>query len=133
MAPKFPAFLALLITMTLLLSVTVHGCEPSCSNPTPPPPPPAVPTPSGATCPINTADLSVCVDLLGYLLNIRLNSVSSQPCCTLLQGLANAVMQMHRSVCAGSSRFSTCVTVDVNLLLNKCVEWHALLGLPAHS
>nr|CAB3505015.1 unnamed protein product [Digitaria exilis] len=54
-----PAFIALQIitTMTLFFPAAVHGCEPSCSNPSPPPPP-AVPTPSGATCPIDTADLS---------------------------------------------------------------------------
>ncbi|CAN6234484.1 unnamed protein product [Urochloa humidicola] len=118
MAPKLPAFLALLITMTILFTVTVHGCEPSCSNPAPPPPPPVVPTPSGATCPINTADLSVCVDLLGYLLNVRLNSVSSQPCCTLLQGLANADAAL--CVCGVIKVLNLSVPVDVNLLLNKC-------------
>ncbi|KAF8657001.1 hypothetical protein HU200_060334 [Digitaria exilis] len=56
----------LMITMTLFFPAAVHGCEPSCSNPTPPPPL-AVPTPSGATCPIGTADLSVSLCVCGVI------------------------------------------------------------------
>ncbi|PAN37020.1 hypothetical protein GQ55_7G050700 [Panicum hallii var. hallii] len=113
MAAKFPAFLALLTTMTLLFSVAIHGCQPSCSNPaTPPPPPPAVPTPSGATCPINTADLSVCVDLLGW------NYVSSQQCCTLLQGLANTDAAL--CVCGVIKVLGVVIPVNVDVLLNEC-------------
>ncbi|OEL37401.1 hypothetical protein BAE44_0001580 [Dichanthelium oligosanthes] len=118
MASKFPAFLALLITMTLLFSIVVHGCEPSCTNPAPPPP--AVPTPSGATCPINMADLNVCVDLLGGLLNIRLNA-PSQPCCTLLQGLANVDAAL--CVCGVIKVLNNNlvnIPVNVNVLLNEC-------------
>ncbi|TKW12775.1 hypothetical protein SEVIR_5G056600v4 [Setaria viridis] len=116
MAAKSPAFLVLLtITMTLIFSVSVHGCgQYSCSSP----PPPAVPTPPGATCPINTADLSVCVDLLGYLLKIRLNA-PPQPCCTLLKGVANADAAL--CVCGVIKVLNLIsVPVDVNLLLNEC-------------
>jgi hypothetical protein len=115
MAAKSPAFLVLLsITMTLIFSISsVHGCEPNCYNP-----PPAVPTPSsGATCPMNTADLGVCVDLLGDLLSIRLNADSS-PCCTLLKGLVNADAAL--CVCAVIKVLNLSVPVDVNVLLNKC-------------
>ncbi|KAF8657002.1 hypothetical protein HU200_060336 [Digitaria exilis] len=114
-----PAFIALQIitTMTLFFPAAVHGCEPSCSNPSPPPPP-AVPTPSGATCPIDTADLSVCVDFLDSLLHIGLNVAPSQQCCPLLQPLASADAAL--CVCGVIKALNLNVPVDINLLLNKC-------------
>ncbi|KAF8657000.1 hypothetical protein HU200_060333 [Digitaria exilis] len=99
----------LMITMTLLFPVAVHGCEPSCSNPAPPPPP-AVPTPS--------ADLSVCVDLLDSLLHIGLNIAPSQQCCSLLQPLASADAAL--CVCGVIKVLNLAVPVNVNILLNKC-------------
>ncbi|KAF8724631.1 hypothetical protein HU200_020902 [Digitaria exilis] len=119
MASKLvPAFIALqMITMALLFPAVVHGCEPSCSNPAPPPPP-AVPTPSGATCPIGTADLSVCVDFLDSLLHIGLNIAPSQQCCSLLQPLASADAAL--CVCGVIKVLNLAIPVDVTILLNKC-------------
>ncbi|CAN0842133.1 Putative lipid-binding protein AIR1B [Linum grandiflorum] len=64
---------------------------------------------TATTC--NPANLTVCVDLLGHLLNIRINKPASEPCCSLFNG----VVDLDAAVCV-------CLALKNNLL--------AALGLP---
>ncbi|KAI5013667.1 hypothetical protein ZWY2020_037687 [Hordeum vulgare] len=56
-------------------------------------------------CPLDALKLGVCANVLGGLLNLTLGSPPVQPCCTLIQGLAD----LEAALCL-------CTTLNLNLL-----------------
>ncbi|CAN0862362.1 pEARLI1-like lipid transfer protein 2 [Linum grandiflorum] len=91
-------------------------------NPTPTPPNPnPTPTPNGK-CPIDTLKLGVCGDVLSNLLNIRIGSTPVQPCCSLLNGLADldAAVCLCTAIQANILGINLNLPISLSLLLNAC-------------
>ncbi|CAN1174584.1 14 kDa proline-rich protein DC2.15 [Linum perenne] len=75
------------------------------------------------TCPYDITRLSVCTDLLGYLLRIRIGTAPpSGPCCSLITGVAD----LDAAVCVCAALKANVLgavlnlNVAVTLLLNQC-------------
>ncbi|CAN0862360.1 pEARLI1-like lipid transfer protein 2 [Linum grandiflorum] len=91
-------------------------------NPTPSPANPnPTPTPNGK-CPIDTLKLGVCGDVLSNLLNIRIGSTPVQPCCSLLNGLADldAAVCLCTAIQANILGINLNLPISLSLLLNAC-------------
>ncbi|CAN0862382.1 pEARLI1-like lipid transfer protein 2 [Linum grandiflorum] len=93
-------------------------------NPTPSPANPnPTPTPSPSRkCPIDTLKLGVCGDVLSNLLNIRIGSTPVQPCCSLLNGLADldAAVCLCTAIQANILGINLNLPISLSLLLNAC-------------
>ncbi|CAN0862378.1 pEARLI1-like lipid transfer protein 2 [Linum grandiflorum] len=98
---------------------------PTKPNPTPTPTNPnPTPTPSSSNgkCPIDTLKLGVCGDVLSNLLNIRIGSTPVQPCCSLLNGLADldAAVCLCTAIQANILGINLNLPISLSLLLNAC-------------
>ncbi|KAJ8511692.1 hypothetical protein OPV22_002126 [Ensete ventricosum] len=134
---KLSASLALFLTLNLLFVNLVTPCGNCCVEPPhkchhkPPKhgpyPPPRQPTPTpspgaGAKCPRDALKLGVCANVLGGLLNITLGTPPKEPCCTLLQGLAD----LEAAVCLCTALKGNVLglilnlPISLSLLLNYC-------------
>ncbi|KAL8114437.1 14 kDa proline-rich protein DC2.15-like [Apium graveolens] len=106
-----------------------------CTTPTPKPPAtptpktpttpstpksPTAPTPKGPTC--DGLKLGVCANLLGGLLGPILGSPDKQPCCSLLQGVADldAAVCLCTAIKANVLGIKLNIPVALSLLLNYC-------------
>ncbi|GMJ00388.1 EARLY ARABIDOPSIS ALUMINUM INDUCED 1 [Hibiscus trionum] len=126
MAPKRTASLALFFALNILLFSLVSACG-SCPSPKPKPKPKPKPTPSpspstGGKCPRDALKLGVCADLLGGLLNLTLGTPPVQPCCSLIQGLADleAAVCLCTAIKANILGINLNVPLSLSLLLNVC-------------
>uniref|UniRef100_A0A803L6K5 Bifunctional inhibitor/plant lipid transfer protein/seed storage helical domain-containing protein n=2 Tax=Chenopodium quinoa TaxID=63459 RepID=A0A803L6K5_CHEQI len=78
---------------------------------------------SRGTCPLDTLKLGVCANLLGNLLNLQIGTPPVQPCCSLIQGLAD----LEAAVCLCTviranvlNLINLNLPVNLSLLLNAC-------------
>ncbi|WOL10160.1 HyPRP [Canna indica] len=102
---------------------TVPSWPPSPITPAPPrlPPVPMPPAPE-QRCPRDALKLGVCANVLSGLLNITLGTPPKQPCCTLLQGLAD----LEAAVCLCTALRGNILGINLNLpislslLINYC-------------
>ncbi|KAF8048380.1 hypothetical protein N665_2539s0001 [Sinapis alba] len=134
-------FFAFNITFFTLTAATDCGCSPSPKpkpgpSPSPPKhvPSPSVPSPnprpvtppstpgSSGNCPIDVLKLGVCGNVLSDLLNIQLGQPSAQPCCSLVQGLADleAAVCLCTALRANVLGINLNVPISLSVLLNKC-------------
>ncbi|KAG4188554.1 hypothetical protein ERO13_A08G171700v2, partial [Gossypium hirsutum] len=88
--------------------------------PNPKPKPIPSPSPSGK-CPQDTLKLGVCAEVLG-LVNVTVGSPPGQPCCSLLQGLADleAAVCLCTALKANVLGINLNIPVSLSLLLNVC-------------
>ncbi|KAF3448284.1 hypothetical protein FNV43_RR08997 [Rhamnella rubrinervis] len=114
---------ALLLSFNLLFFTMVS----STLLPVPSPPPVPVPMPSPApsaitTCPIDALKFGVCANLLSGLLNITLGLPPKQPCCSLIQGVADleAALCLCTAIRANILGINLNATLSVSVLLNEC-------------
>ncbi|KAG4180841.1 hypothetical protein ERO13_A10G189700v2 [Gossypium hirsutum] len=72
------------------------------------------------TC--NPLNLGVCVNLLGGLVNLNLGNVPTQPCCSLIHGLADleAAVCLCTAVRANVLDIKLNLPISLSLLLNNC-------------
>ncbi|MQL77868.1 hypothetical protein Taro_010290 [Colocasia esculenta] len=131
MASKVGATVALLFALNLIFFTTVSAtsCAPPKVKPPkvkpppvkPPPvkPPPVKPVPE--SCPRDTVKLGACGDVLN-LLKAKLGVPPKEPCCTLLEGLADAeaAVCLCTVVKASVLGINLNLPVDLSLLLNYC-------------
>ncbi|CAN1185986.1 pEARLI1-like lipid transfer protein 2 [Linum perenne] len=102
-------------------------------NPTPTPNPNPTPTPttpnptptpgsSSGNCPIDALRLGVCGNVLSSLLNINIGNTSAQPCCSLINGLADidAAVCLCTAIRANILGINLNVPISLSLLLNAC-------------
>ncbi|MQM21331.1 hypothetical protein Taro_054371 [Colocasia esculenta] len=129
MASKTQASTALLLSLNVLFFSLVSGCG-TCGGPTPKPPPPpcppTTPTPSPPTadkCPTDTVKLGGCANVLNGLINLGLGKPPKEPCCSLLQGLAD----VEAAVCLCTvlkanvlGLINLSLPINLSLLLNYC-------------
>ncbi|KAE8672465.1 14 kDa proline-rich protein DC2.15 [Hibiscus syriacus] len=87
MASKRSASLALFFALNILFFSLVSACG-SCPSPKPKPKPTPSPSPAIGKCLKNAIKLVVCAEVLG-LVNATVGSPPVQPCCSLIQGLAD--------------------------------------------
>ncbi|GMJ06141.1 hypothetical protein like AT4G12490 [Hibiscus trionum] len=132
MASKRTASLALFFALNIIFFSLVTACG-SCPSPKPKhkhkpkprPKPTPTPTPSpsaGDKCPRDALKLGVCADLLGGLLNLTLGTPPVEPCCSLIQGLANleAAVCLCTAIKANILGINLNVPLSLSLLLNVC-------------
>ncbi|XP_042404900.1 14 kDa proline-rich protein DC2.15-like [Zingiber officinale] len=108
-----------------------HKCHPKPPKPGPPAPwrpspTPAPPEPPGppaeAKCPRDALKLGVCANVLSGLLNVTLGTPPKEPCCPLLQGLAD----LEAAVCLCTALKGNILGLNLNLpislslLVNYC-------------
>ncbi|MBA0763819.1 hypothetical protein Gotri_013224 [Gossypium trilobum] len=121
MASKRSASLALFFALNILFFSLVSACD-SCPSPKPRPKPTPFPSPSAkGKCPRDTLKLGVCANVLG-LVNVTIGSPPVQPCCSLLQGLADleAAVCLCTAIKANVLGINLNVPVSLSLLLNVC-------------
>ncbi|KAE8671545.1 pEARLI1-like lipid transfer protein 2 [Hibiscus syriacus] len=127
MATKRRASLALVFALNILFFSLVSACG-SCPSPKPKhkhkpkPKPTPSPSPAGYKCPTDALKLGVCADLLGGFLNITLGTPPVEPCCTLIQGLADleAAVCLCTAIKANILGINLNVPLSLSLLLNVC-------------
>ncbi|PPD76783.1 hypothetical protein GOBAR_DD26288 [Gossypium barbadense] len=99
----------------------MNACD-SCPSPKPRPKPTPFPSPSAkGKCPRDALKLGVCANVLG-LVNVTIGSPPVQPCCSLLQGLADleAAVCLCTAIKANVLGINLNVPVSLSLLLNVC-------------
>ncbi|PPS11411.1 hypothetical protein GOBAR_AA09228 [Gossypium barbadense] len=100
MASKRTASLALFFALNVLFFSLVSAC---------------------GKCPQDTLKLGVCAEVLG-LVNVTVGSPPGQPCCSLLQGLADleAAVCLCTALKANVLGINLNIPVSLSLLLNVC-------------
>ncbi|CAN1333399.1 Lipid transfer protein EARLI 1 [Linum perenne] len=95
---------------------------PATPNPNPTPTPNPNPTPTRGNCPIDALRLGVCGNVLSSLLNINIGNTSAQPCCSLINGLADldAAVCLCTAIRANILGINLNVPISLSLLLNAC-------------
>ncbi|XP_022758872.1 14 kDa proline-rich protein DC2.15-like [Durio zibethinus] len=96
-------------------------CPPPKSKPNPTP----SPSPSGeGKCPRDAPKLGACAHLLGGLLNVTIGTPPVQPCCSLIQGLADleVAVCLCTAIKANILGINLDIPVSPSLLLNVCPE-----------
>ncbi|RLN34231.1 hypothetical protein C2845_PM03G18850 [Panicum miliaceum] len=83
----------------------------------------ATPGAFGQSCPYNTLQLGVCADLLKLVdATVNVGSASTQPCCSLLNGLAD--LDAAACLCTAAKvnllGINLNLGVDLSLILNSC-------------
>ncbi|KAJ4759377.1 Bifunctional inhibitor/lipid-transfer protein/seed storage 2S albumin superfamily protein [Rhynchospora pubera] len=78
-------------------------------------------TPTGR-CPIDALKLGVCANVLNGLINIVLGTPPRQPCCSLINGLADleAAVCLCTALRANVLGLNLNVPIDLSLLINYC-------------
>ncbi|XP_004299469.1 PREDICTED: 14 kDa proline-rich protein DC2.15-like isoform 2 [Fragaria vesca subsp. vesca] len=141
MASRSTASLALFLVVNLLFFTMVANACNTCPRPKPKPrprprprptpspgtpstPSPGTPsTPSGtATCPRDALKLGICANVLNNLLNVTIGTPPVQPCCTLIQGLADleAAVCLCTAIRASILGINLNIPIALSLLLNAC-------------
>ncbi|KAH1106378.1 hypothetical protein J1N35_010146 [Gossypium stocksii] len=121
MTSKRSASLALFFALNILFFSLVSA-RGSCPSPKPKPKPTPFPSPSAkGKCPRDALQLGVCANVLG-LVNVTIGSPPVQPCCSLLQGLADleAAVCLCTAIKANVLGINLNVPVSLSLLLNVC-------------
>ncbi|GAB4834212.1 hypothetical protein Ancab_032477, partial [Ancistrocladus abbreviatus] len=102
-------------------------CDPGCGRPKPKhhkrkPTPKPTPSPSPGTCPRDALKLGVCANVLNGLLNKTIGTPLKEPCCSLIQGLADleAAVCLCTAIKANVLGINLNVPVSLSLLLNYC-------------
>ncbi|CAA7054417.1 unnamed protein product [Microthlaspi erraticum] len=126
MAPR--TSLALFLSLNLLCftytTATCSKCTPTPTTPTPTTPtsPPPPTTPSTGTCPKDALQIAACVNVLN-LVDLTLGSPPVEPCCSLIQGLAD----LEAAVCLCTSLkakilgiINLNLPINLSVLLNVC-------------
>ncbi|KAF8010264.1 hypothetical protein BT93_D1243 [Corymbia citriodora subsp. variegata] len=77
---------------------------------------------TAASCPKDAVKLGVCADLLGSLLNVTIGTPPKEPCCSLIQGLADleAAVCLCTAIDADVLGIHLDVPLSLSLLLNVC-------------
>ncbi|KAK8710653.1 hypothetical protein V6N13_145967 [Hibiscus sabdariffa] len=127
MASKRSASMALFLALNLLffsLGNAFKPCPPTNPNPRPNPNPNPNPTPTPSArgrCPRDALKLGVCANVLN-LVNVVVGSPPVQPCCSLIQGLADleAAVCLCTALKANILGLNLNVPVSLSLLLNVC-------------
>ncbi|XWS38541.1 hypothetical protein CRYUN_Cryun19dG0140000 [Craigia yunnanensis] len=136
MASKKSASFALFFALNILFFSLVSACS-SCPSPNPKSKPTPSPSPSGGgtspsggvtspsgggKCPRDALKLGVCANLLGGLLNVTIGTPPVQPCCSLIQGLADleAAVCLCTAIKANVLGIHLDIPVSLSLLLNVC-------------
>ncbi|XXG85933.1 hypothetical protein AAC387_Pa11g0928 [Persea americana] len=94
---------------------------PSKAKPTPNPTTPTTPSSPAGTCPRDALKLGVCANVLG-LVNAKVGSPPTLPCCSLIQGLVD----LEAAVCLCTALKANVLGINLNiplslsLLLNVC-------------
>ncbi|GMH09524.1 hypothetical protein Nepgr_011365 [Nepenthes gracilis] len=123
------ASLATFLTLNLLFFCLVTACQTCCPSHKPKPKPKCKPTPtpspsppSSATCPIDALKFGVCANVLSGLLNVTIGTPPKEPCCTLIQGLADleAAVCLCTAIKAKILGINLNVPLSLSLLLNYC-------------
>ncbi|GMJ10986.1 hypothetical protein like AT4G12520 [Hibiscus trionum] len=123
MASKRSASMALFLALNILFFSLGTACN-SCpsTNPNPRPNPNPVPTPSArGRCPRDALKLGVCANVLN-LVNVVVGSPPVQPCCSLIQGLADleAAVCLCTALRANVLGLNLNIPLSLSLLLNVC-------------
>ncbi|KAE8694584.1 Lipid transfer protein EARLI 1 [Hibiscus syriacus] len=122
MGSKRSASQALFFALNILFFSLVSACG-SCPSPNPKPKPKPTPSPSPAIgkCPRDALKLGVCAEVLG-LVNATVGSPPVQPCCNLIQGLADldAAACLCTAIKANVLGINLNIPVSLSLLLNVC-------------
>ncbi|XP_023636979.1 pEARLI1-like lipid transfer protein 1 isoform X3 [Capsella rubella] len=94
------------LSLFFALSILLFTCTPGTSG----------------NCPINALRLGVCANVLSNLLNLQLGQPSSQPCCSLIQGLVDvdAAICLCTALKANVLGFNVDIPVSLSVLLNVC-------------
>ncbi|XP_039005167.1 14 kDa proline-rich protein DC2.15-like [Hibiscus syriacus] len=119
--------MALFLALNVLffsLSNACNSCPSTNPNPNPRPRPNPNPTPTPAArgiCPRDALKLGVCANVLN-LVNVVVGSPPVQPCCSLIQGLADleAVVCLCTALRANVLGLNLNIPVSLSLLLNVC-------------
>ncbi|AAD43608.1 T3P18.7 [Arabidopsis thaliana] len=139
MASRTTKSLALFLILNFLFFTTISACgncgcpspkpkhKPSPSpkpkpNPKPKPTPHPSPSPAIAKCPRDALKLGVCANVLNGLLNVTLGKPPVEPCCTLIQGLADleAAACLCTALKANILGINLNIPLSLSLLLNVC-------------
>ncbi|GMJ15064.1 hypothetical protein like AT4G12520 [Hibiscus trionum] len=123
MASKRSASMALFLALNILFFSLGNACN-SCpsTNPNPRPNPNPTPTPSArGRCPRDALKLGVCANVLN-LVNVVVGSPPVQPCCSLIQGLADleAAVCLCTALRANVLGLNLNIPISLSLLLNVC-------------
>ncbi|GMJ15065.1 hypothetical protein like AT4G12520 [Hibiscus trionum] len=123
MASKRSASIALFLALNILFFSLGNACN-SCpsTNPNPRPNPNPTPTPSArGRCPRDALKLGVCANVLN-LVNVVVGSPPVQPCCSLIQGLADleAAVCLCTALRANVLGLNLNIPISLSLLLNVC-------------
>ena len=97
-------------------------------TPSTPSTPPSISPPSQASCPSDALKLGVCANLLNDLVHLVVGTPSKEPCCALLQGLADlqAAVCLCTALKANVLGLNLNIPISLSLLLNYCGN-----GVPA--
>ncbi|KAK8521674.1 hypothetical protein V6N13_021548 [Hibiscus sabdariffa] len=121
MASKRSASMALFLALNILFFSLGNACN-SCPSTNPNPNPTPTPTPSArGRCPRDALKLGVCANVLN-LVNVVVGSPPVQPCCALIQGLADleAAVCLCTALRANVLGLNLNIPISLSLLLNVC-------------
>ncbi|CAA7029077.1 unnamed protein product [Microthlaspi erraticum] len=130
MASKTTSSVALFLALNLLFFTTISACGSctpcggGCPSPKPKPTPKPTPSPSSGKgkCPKDTLKLGVCANVLNGLLDLTLGKPPVEPCCSLIQGLADveAAACLCTALKANVLGINLNLPISLSLLLNYC-------------
>ncbi|KAL1199048.1 pEARLI1-like lipid transfer protein 2 [Cardamine amara subsp. amara] len=125
MASRTTSCIALFFALNLLFVTTISACgscDP-CGGGCPSPKPKPTPKPkSTGKCPKDTLKLGVCANVLNGLLDLTLGKPPVEPCCSLIQGLADveAAVCLCTALKANILGINLNLPISLSLLLNVC-------------
>ncbi|CAL9214645.1 unnamed protein product [Arabidopsis halleri] len=130
MASRTTSSIALFLALNLFFFTTISACGSctpcggGCPSPKPKPTPKPTPSPSSGSskCPKDTLKLGVCANLLNGLLDLTLGKPPVEPCCSLIQGLADveAAVCLCTALKANILGINLNLPISLSLLLNVC-------------
>ncbi|XP_010458632.1 PREDICTED: 14 kDa proline-rich protein DC2.15-like [Camelina sativa] len=132
MASRTTSSISLFLALNLLLFTTISACGScspcggGCPSPKPKPTPEPKPTPSPSSgskkCPKDTLKFAVCDNVLKTVFHYTLGKPPVEPCCSLIQGLANleAAVCLCTALKANVLGINLDVPITLSLLLNVC-------------
>ncbi|KAJ4774013.1 Bifunctional inhibitor/lipid-transfer protein/seed storage 2S albumin superfamily protein [Rhynchospora pubera] len=109
---------ALFLAVNLLFFVLANA---KCASPPPPPPPPksSCPTPpsspsSSGKCPVDALKLGACANVLDLIKGVKIGSVPTSSCCSLLGGLVD----LEAAICICTALKANILGINLNLPIN---------------
>ncbi|XP_028800380.1 14 kDa proline-rich protein DC2.15-like [Neltuma alba] len=113
----------LLLALNLLffaMASSATPCPPSSSS-KPKPSSPSSPSSSNGRCPIDALKLGVCANMLN-LVNVKVGSPPTLPCCSLLKGLVD--LEVAACLCtalkANVLGINLNIPISLSVILNNC-------------